>query len=200
MTDAGALLAEVRVCRQCAERLPLGPRPIVQIGPRARILIASQAPGRRAHLSGTPFADRAGDNLRRWLGLDASTFYDPEGVAVLPMGLCYPGRGPGGDLPPRPECAPRWQARLRALMPAIGLTVVLGRHAQAHHLGARCKHSLAATVRAFPDYLPSHFPLPHPSPRNGPWLLRHPWFAQDVLPELREAVRRALAGDQGRRG
>jgi uracil-DNA glycosylase len=193
LTDAGRLLAEVRACDLCAGHLPLGPRPIVQLGPRARLLIASQAPGRRAHASGVPFADRTGDNLRRWLGLDAPTFYDPEAVAILPLGLCYPGRGRSGDLPPRPECAPRWQARLLTLMPALCLTLVVGRHAQAHHLRGRSKDSLTETVRAFQDYLPSHFPLPHPSPRNGPWLRRHPWFERDVLPALREEVCRALA-------
>jgi uracil-DNA glycosylase len=184
----------VRACRLCADRLPLGPKPIVRIGARARILIASQAPGRRAHEGGVPFADRTGDNLRRWLGLDRATFYDPELVAILPLGLCYPGRGPGGDLPPRPECAPRWQGRLRAAMPEVRLTLLLGRHAQAHHLGARGGATLTETVRGFRSYLPSHFPLPHPSPRNGPWLLRHPWFEEDVLPALRAEVSRALAG------
>ena len=172
--------------------MPLGPKPIVQIGTRARILIASQAPGRRAHESGVPFADRAGDTLCRWLGLDRATFHDAEIVAILPVGLCYPGRGPGGDLPPRPECAPRWHERLRAVVPAVRLTLVLGRYAQAHHLGAGCKPTLSETVAAFRGYLPGYFPLPHPSPRNGPWFLRHPWFERDVLPALRVEVARAL--------
>jgi uracil-DNA glycosylase len=172
--------------------LPLGPRPILQIGARARILIASQAPGRRAHQSGVPFADRAGDTLCCWLGLDRAIFHDPEVVAILPIGLCYPGRGAGGDRPPRPECAPRWHERLRAVMPAVSLTLVLGRHAQAHYLGARCRPTLSATVAAFRGYLPGCFPLPHPSPRNTPWLVRHPWFERDVLPALRAEVARAL--------
>lgn len=186
------LCAEVAACRQCAADLPLGPRPIVQIGANARVLIASQAPGRRAHRSGVPFDDRSGDVLRGWLGLDRATFYDPERIAILPTGFCYPGHGPGGDLPPRPECAPRWHARLLAAMPMLRLTLVIGRHAQTRHLGARAKPSLTATVRAFTEYLPDTFPLPHPSPRNGPWLVANPWFEHNVLPALRAELARAL--------
>lgn len=186
------LRAEVAACRLCAAQLPLGPRPIVQIGPGARVLIASQAPGRRAHLSGVPFDDRSGDVLRAWLGLDRATFYDPAQIAILPTGFCYPGPGAGGDLPPRPECAPRWHGRVLAAMPDVRLTLLIGRHAHARHLGARAGPTLTATVRAFEAYLPGIFPLPHPSPRNGPWLLANPWFARDVLPALRAEVRRAL--------
>jgi uracil-DNA glycosylase len=164
----------------------------VQIGRRARVLIASQAPGRRAHLSGVPFDDRSGEILRAWLGLDRATFYDPDRVAILPTAFCYPGRGPGGDLPPRPECAPRWHEELLAAMPEIRLTVLIGRHAQAHHLGPRAKPTLTATMRAFADHLPAIFPLPHPSPRNGPWFSRHLWFEREVLPALRLQVQRAL--------
>jgi uracil-DNA glycosylase family 4 len=191
-TELDRLLAEVAGCAVCAPHLPLGPRPILQIGSGARLLIAGQAPGRTVHHRGVPFDDRAGDALRAWLGLDRATFYDPERVAILPIGLCYPGRGRDGDLPPRPECAPLWQARLRAMMPALCLTVLLGRHAQRHHLGARCKRSLTETVRAFRDYLPTYFPLPHPSPRNLPWFQRQRWFEQEVLPALRVEVDRAL--------
>lgn len=185
-------LAEARACRRCASELPLGPRPILQIGAGARLLIASQAPGRIAHRSGIPFADRSGELLRLWLGLEPAIFYDPARVAILPQGLCYPGRGPGGDRPPRPECAPLWQRRLLALLPEIRLVLLLGRHAQRHHLGARCAPSLTETVRRFRDYLPRHFPLPHPSPRNRAWLQRHPWFEHETLPLLRAEVARAL--------
>jgi uracil-DNA glycosylase len=191
-TELEALLAEVAACAVCAPHLPLGPRPVLQIGSGARLLIASQAPGRRAHRHGIAFHDRSGETLRAWLGIDSATFYDPERVAILPLGFCYPGRGQGGDLPPRPECAPLWQARLRAAMPALRLTLLLGRHAQRHHLGTRSKPGLTETVRTFRDYLPAHFPLPHPSPRNRPWLQRHSWFEQEVLPALRAEVGRAL--------
>jgi uracil-DNA glycosylase len=192
-TELDRLLAEVGACAVCAPHLPLGPRPILQIGAGARLLIAGQAPGRTVHQRGVPFDDRTGDRLRAWLGLDRATFYDPEQVAILPIGFCYPGRGQGGDLPPRPECAPLWQTRLLVWMPAVRLTLLLGRHAQRHHLGARCRPTLTATVQAFPDYLPSHFPLPHPSPRNTAWFQGHPWFERNVLPALRAEVRHALA-------
>src|SRR6516162_5655129 len=117
------LVAEVRACRICAPHLPLGPRPIVRGRPSARLLIISQAPGKRVHETGLSFNDRSGDWLRAWLALDRESFYDETRVAIMPIGFCYPGRDVNaGDLPPRPECAPLWQGRLRAFFPAIELT------------------------------------------------------------------------------
>lgn len=164
----------------------------MQLTPGARLLIVSQAPGRRAHASGVPFDDPSGETLRAWLRLDRARFYDPDVVAILPVGFCYPGRGAGGDLPPRPECARLWRARLLALLPEVELTVLVGRHAQEHALGARRGRTLTETVRCFRACLPEHFPLPHPSPRNRPWLAAHAWFEGEVLPALRDEVRRAL--------
>lgn len=186
------LLNEVRGCTVCAEKLPLGPRPVVQIGARATILVAGQAPGKKVHQTGIPFDDPSGNTLRAWLGIDRATFYNSERIAILPMAFCYPGRGKSGDLPPRPECAPLWREKLLSLMPKISLTLVIGRYAQLHHLGHEGKTTLTETVRAYRDYLPGIFPLPHPSPRNGPWLKRHPWFDDDVVPALRDAVAKAL--------
>lgn len=186
------LLDEVRRCRACAEKLPLGPRPVVQIGAEARVLIAGQAPGRKVHQTGVPFDDPSGDTLCAWLGIDRATFHDPRKIAILPMAFCYPGRGRSGDLPPPAECAPLWRAKLLAMMPKIVLTLVIGRHAQRHHLDRDGKPTLTETVRAYADYLPDVFPLPHPSPRNGPWLKRHPWFEKEVIPALRGTVAHAL--------
>ena len=113
------LLAEIRSCAICAPFLPLGPRPIVRGLSSARLLIISQAPGRRVHETGLSFNDPSGDRLRAWLALDREGFYDEARVAIMPIGFCYPGRdAKGGDLPPRPECAPLWHARLRAAFPA----------------------------------------------------------------------------------
>ena len=115
-SDFEALLAEVRGCGACRDLLPLGPRPVFQISPTARILIASQAPGTKVHASGIPFSDPSGDRLREWMGISKARFYDPQDIAIVPMGLCYPGRGQSGDAPPRPECAPLWRERLIAAM------------------------------------------------------------------------------------
>jgi uracil-DNA glycosylase len=185
-----SLVAEVRACTLCAGLLPLGPRPVFQVSQTASLLIASQAPGTKVHASGIPFSDPSGDRLREWTGLSEEQFYDPARVAILPMGLCYPGRAAsGGDAPPRPECAPLWRGRLLAGMPAICLTLLVGSYAQNHVLGAG---AVASRVRNFRDYLPRYFPLPHPSWRSRVWASRNPWFEEEVLPALRAAVREAL--------
>jgi uracil-DNA glycosylase len=185
-----ALIAEVRACTKCAAVLPLGPRPVFQMSRTATLLIASQAPGTKVHASGIPFSDPSGDRLREWTGLSDEQFYDPAKVAILPMGLCYPGRAKGGgDARPRPECAPLWRRRLLAAMPAIRLTLVVGSYAQNHILGPG---AMTPRVRDFRSFLPSHFPLPHPSWRSRLWAERNPWFGDSVLPALREGVARAL--------
>jgi len=195
-----ALLAQVRACRICAEAakpLPHAPRPVLQPGPRARILIAGQAPGVRVHASGRPFTDPSGDRLRDWLGVDEATFYDPRHLSILPMGFCFPGLdAKGSDLPPRPECAPAWRAKLLAEMPSIELVVCLGAHAMRWHMGKVWPGSVDAAVREWQVGLaltPAVMPLPHPSWRNSGWLKRNPWFAAELLPELRARVARLLA-------
>ena len=183
------LLEDIRACRWCTDALPHGPRPVVQAGRTARLRIVGQAPGRKVHQSGIPWDDPSGDRLRDWLGLPPALFYDPAKVAIMPMGFCYPGRSGSGDNPPRPECAPRWHAKLRDQLPAIGLTVLVGRYAQAHYLAGACKATLGDTVRAWREYLPSGWlPLPHPSPRNRPWLAGNPWFEAELVPQVRAAV------------
>jgi uracil-DNA glycosylase len=184
------LAAEVRACTFCADVLPLGPRPILRISETATILIASQAPGTKVHISGTPWTDASGVRLRTWLGLTPEEFYDPARIAILPMGLCYPGRLPrGGDAPPRPECAPLWRQRLLDAIPNIQLTLLVGSYAQADALGPG---AMTDRVRDFRQYLPRYFPLPHPSWRTEVWEKRNPWFVTDVLPALRTEVRGVL--------
>lgn len=189
-----ALLEEVRACRHCESHLPLGPRPVVRMKPGARLLIVGQAPGTKVHESGLPWNDRSGDVLRGWLAMDRDAFYDASRIAIMPMGFCYPGRdAKGGDNPPRPECAPLWHPRLRPMLPDIRLTLLVGQYAQMHYLDGLRRKTMTETVRYFRDYLPAgFFPLPHPSWRNMAWQKRNPWYATDVLPELRQAVAAAL--------
>lgn len=194
MSSTIPLLRQVRDCTLCAAELPLGPRPILQLDPRARILIAGQAPGRRVHESGTPFADASGERLRQWLGLDSKKFYDPKLVAIVPMGFCYPGTGKSGDLPPRPECAPAWRAPLLSQLKRVELTLVIGQYAMAYHL-PRQYESVTTAVQSWRNHWPHFVPLPHPSPRNNLWLRKNPWFEADLLPELRIRVAEIVARD-----
>lgn len=181
-----ALLSDIRSCTICAESLPLGPRPVVQVDRAARILIAGQAPGRRVHESGVPFQDPSGDRLRRWLGIDDETFYDPTLIAIVPMGFCFPGTGSSGDKPPRRECAPAWRAALLAQLPEIELTIVLGAYAQRYHIPEA--DSVTDAVRRWREWWPELLPLPHPSPRNQAWFKKHAWFEDELVPLLRERV------------
>lgn len=188
-----ALLAAVRACRACAASLPLGPRPVLQAAATARILIVGQAPGLRVHQTGIPWDDPSGERLRAWMGVSNEVFYDASRIAIIPMGYCYPGRGSGGDLPPRRECAHLWLDQLLAKLPLIELTLLIGQHAQRHFLGSRRKQSLAETTEAWAEYAPRYVPLPHPSPRNTPWFQRNSGFEQQLLPELRLRIAALLA-------
>ncbi len=194
MTVPGqTIINEARGCTLCASCLPLKPKPIFQLHPSARILIAGQAPGRKAHESGIPFNDASGTRLRSWMRIDETVFYSPETVAILPMGFCYPGTGTSGDLPPRPECVEHWRHQLLALLPHIQLTLLIGRYAQRWHLGNRAKSGLTATVQNWHDYWPQFAPLPHPSPRNNGWLKQNPWFEHELLPELQKRISELLS-------
>lgn len=189
------LLADIVACRICADRLPLGPRPLLRASTTARLAICAQAPGTRAHLAGLTFDDASGDRLRDWLGVDRATFYDAGRIAVVPMGFCYPGTMPrGGDYPPRPECAPAWREAVFTEMPQIELKLLVGSYAQAWHLGDRRRAGLTETVAAWRDYLPDFLPLPHPSWRNSGWIKRNPWFSADLLPYLKERVVELVGG------
>jgi len=192
-TALDKLFSEIRGCTACAKHLPLGPRPVVRGSPSARLLILSQAPGTKVHDTGLSFNDRSGDRLRQWLGLDRETFYDERRIAMLGMGFCYPGRdAKGGDLPPRPECAPLWHARILAELPRVALTLLVGSYAIDYYLRDRAKASVTATVEAWRDYLPRYMPLPHPSWRTVLFEKRNPWFEKRLLPQLRRRVKELL--------
>ena len=187
------LIARVRACRICERHLPLGPRPVLQASLASRLLIVSQAPGRKVHETGIPFNDVSGDRLREWLGVDKATFYDAEKIAIVPMGFCFPGTGKGGDLPPRPECAPTWHPLLLPRLAQVRLTLAIGQYAQVGLLAERRGRTLTDTVLAWREHLARGvLPLPHPSPRNRLWLARNPWFEAELLPELRRMVGEAL--------
>lgn len=186
-----SLLEEVRSCNICSDHLPLGPRPVLQVHPRARILVVGQAPGRKVHKSGVPFADASGKRLREWLGISSKVFYDPQCVAILPMSFCYPGTGNNGDLPPRPECAPAWREKLVRNLENLRFTLVIGQYAQAYYL-PDAGSSVTNVVLAWKKYWPNIVPLPHPSPRNNMWLSRNPWFEAELLPPLKERVKAVL--------
>ncbi len=192
MTDTATLREQIRQCTACTE-LPLGPRPVLQVHSRARILIAGQAPGRKVHATGIPFDDASGQRLREWMGIRPADFYDATRIAILPMAFCYPGTGRSGDLPPPPRCAQLWRAQLLDTLTEVQLTIVLGRHALGYHFD-HSPPNLTDTVRDWQSTWPLKIALPHPSPRNNRWLARHPWFAGQVLPALQERVASVLAG------
>ncbi len=189
-----SLLKEIRSCTICP--LENGHRPILQASAKSRILLIGQAPGRKVHETGIPWDDPSGRNLRKWLGVSEEQFYDPDIFALVPMGFCYPGHSAGAkpsDLPPRPECAPKWHDLLLEQMPEIQLTLLFGQYAQKRYLGDRMKDSLTETVQNYQEYLPDFLAMPHPSPRNGIWLKKNPWFEEEVLPELKQRIRKAVS-------
>jgi len=183
------LRQDILNCKICVTDLPVDPNPIVQISPNAKILIAGQAPGRVVHETGIPFNDASGDRLRKWMGIDKTIFYDPNIIAILPMGFCFPGTGKSGDLPPRKECAEKWRNKVLSQFPNIKLTLLIGQYAMKWHLGKDMGKNLTATVENWNNYPVDQFPLPHPSPRNYGWLKKNPWFEKTVIPDLKKRVK-----------
>jgi len=191
--DLQQLLLEVKQCQVCKAHLPLLPKPVLRVEKEARILLVGQAPGTRVHESGKDWDDKSGENLRRWLRVENEVFYDSQLFAVVPIGLCYPGRGKSGDLPPRKECAPLWHDKILAHLPNLELIILIGAYAQKYYLGKKRKRTLTETVKAFRSYLPHYFVLPHPSPRNNIWQRKNPWFVDEVIPELQIKIREIVS-------
>jgi uracil-DNA glycosylase len=191
-----SLRDQINNCRICADRFAAtptrhSPRPVVWFNEAPRILIAGQAPGMRVHASGKPFDDKSGDRLRDWLGITAKVFYDRPKVAIVPMAFCFPGYDTkGADLPPPKVCQETWHDRVMQQLADVPLTIVVGGYAQRYHLGV--KSGVTATVQGWRDFAPRVYPLPHPSWRNTGWLKNNPWFADELLPDLRAQVKDAL--------
>ena len=212
--DPNCLYETIRHCRICRDAplgapLPIEPNPILAISATAQLLIAGQAPGNLADRTTKPFNDPSGVRLRDWLRIDDATFYDERRVAILPMGFCFPGTdAKGGDRPPRRECAATWHQRVMAAMPQVELVLAIGQYAQRFHIEGNGRRNLTETVADWRGVLggadsndgpgPSPkrgrgrfaavMPLPHPSWRNNAWLKHHPWFADELLPVLRQRV------------
>ena len=188
------LLNKIQRCEVCKEHLPLGPRPVIQLNAYSKIVIISQAPGRRVHETGIPWNDASGKKLKSWMNVSDEIFYNPACLSILPMGFCYPGKAISGDLPPRPECAPLWHPQILKNFKSKPLILLIGQYAQRYYLKNSFKESLTETVRNYKEYLPTYFPLPHPSPRNQNWVKINPWFMGEVVPELQKRIQLAVSG------
>lgn len=186
------LLQNIRQCTICKAHLPLGPRPIAEGHKNSKIILVSQAPGRVAHQSGIAWDDVSGKRLRDWLGVSETVFYNPENFAIMPMGFCYPGKGKSGDLPPRLECAPQWHELMWKEFENVQLIILIGMYSQKQYLKDKAARTLTETVANYKEYLPTYFPLPHPSPRNRFWLSKNPWFENEVLPNLKKHINQIL--------
>lgn len=182
------LLSEIRKCTICIDKLELGPNPILAAHQKSKVAIIGQAPGSIVHRTSIPWDDKSGERLRSWLNVDDSTFYDPEKIALIPMGFCYPGKGKSGDLPPTPECAPQWHELLLSQMNELELIILIGTYAQSYYLKGKRKKTLTETVKNYTEYLPNFFVLPHPSPRNNIWIKKNPWFEKELVPELKNQM------------
>lgn len=193
-----SLIADIAACTVCADRFAATatahqPRPVTWLRAGVPILVMGQAPGNRVYKEGKPFYDASGDRLRDWMGVDSGTFYNRDLLAVLPMAFCFPGyNAKGADLPPPPQCKSLWHERVLAQLGSPKLTLLVGGYAQKYMLGAAAKGGVTATVAGWRDHGPRILPLPHPSWRNTAWMKKNPWFAQQVLPDLRARVQEIL--------
>ncbi len=187
------LIQEIQRCTVCADQLNHDPRPVLAANAKSKIIIIGQAPGRIVHDSGVPWKDKSGDNLRSWMNIDKTTFYNTKEIAIVPMGFCYPGKGKSGDLPPREECAPLWHNALLEKMNQVQLVLLIGQYAQKYYLKEKAKRTLTETVKNYKSYLPAYFVLPHPSPRNNIWQAKNKWFGEEVIPHLQSRIKETLS-------
>ena len=170
-----------------------GIEPLLAAPKTARINIVGQAPGIKAQETRLYWNDKSGDRLREWMGVDYDTFYHSGYFAAIPMDFYFPGHGKSGDLPPRKGFAEKWHQPILDLLPDLELTILIGQYAQKYYLHQKGTVKLTDTVKHYQDYLPKFFPLVHPSPRNQIWMAKNPWFAETVIPDLRERVQKIIS-------
>jgi uracil-DNA glycosylase len=156
-----SLQRDNRVCRACAEAgFPLESLPVLEGHEGQRAYIYGQAPGIVEGEERRPWRGRAGQNLRRWLGLDEDAFYATFYCASVTR--CYPGRAASGDRVPTPReqelCAFWFEWELRLLRPELVLAV--GGLAIRRLLGIR---GLDCIGSSFERAGATVVPLPHPS-------------------------------------
>ena len=159
-----SLQRDNRVCRACAEAgFRLESQPVLEGHAGQKAYILGQAPGVVEGDQRRPWRGRAGETLRRWLGLDEDAFYSTFYCASVTR--CYPGRAAagGGDRTPTAReqelCSfwREWEIRLlapRLIVPVGGLAIrrLLGLTSLDASVGQRFDHGAAVAV-----------PLPHPS-------------------------------------
>jgi uracil-DNA glycosylase len=151
-------------CRACAEAgFPLESLPVRAPFARQRAYMFGQAPGIVEGAERRPWRGRAGQTLRRWLGLEEDAFYATFFCASVTR--CYPGRAPAGrgDRTPTPreqDLCEFWRDReLELIRPGLIVTVgglalkrILGRAQLTECIGCRFEWGGVPVV-----------PLPHPS-------------------------------------
>jgi uracil-DNA glycosylase family 4 len=159
-----SLQRDNRVCRACAEAgYPLESLPVLEGHAGQRAYLFGQAPGVIEGQERRPWRGRAGQNLRRWLGLDEDGFYATFYCASVTR--CYPGRSrPGeGDRTPtsrEQELCSFWlDWELRLLGPE--LIVTAGGLAARRLLGIRSLDECIGSTYALGGA--AVVPLPHPS-------------------------------------
>ncbi len=182
------LFRDIRHCQLCKNELPHDPKPIIRGSETSKILIIGQAPGIRVHKTGTPFNDPSGDRLRNWLQIDRDDFYNENNIAIMPMGLCFPGTGQRGDSPPPKRCTPQWHQQVLEQLPNVKATLLVGSYAQKYYLKPHYQ-TLSKALKQWQEKPNNFIPLPHPSPRNNLWLKKNPWFETDILPLIRQKIR-----------
>ncbi len=170
----------------------LGWKPLYSVSPKTKILVVGQAPGLKAQLSNLTWNDKSGERLRKWLGVTFEQFYDANLFGMLPMDFYYPGKGKSGDLPPRKDFAKKWHPLILESLSEVRLIILVGQYAQKFYLKNNFEKNLTQTVLNYKKYLPSFFPLVHPSPLNIRWFIKNPWFENEVIKDLKTIVAKIL--------